>query len=154
MRLPYSVVEKAKKAAKKKPLEAVSIFGSSGTVLEETGITESGNAIQCFVQVSPGDILTLGFEIPSTEGQIVDVFIDGILRESNITTSRPLATHRGKVAKVCACEIRPSGAKGRLEYCDMVVEDRITTNGKFSILSVLLSLDKVHDLVLRLTVLL
>jgi hypothetical protein len=136
MRLPNSVDEKTTKGSKKKPLEAVSIFGDAGTVLEEFGITESGNVIQCYVQVSPGDFITLGYEIPCTEGQIVDIFIDGVLRESNITTSRPLTVHRGKIAKVCACEIRPSGLKGKLEYCDMVVEDRETTKGKFSILSV------------------
>jgi hypothetical protein len=130
MRLPHTVCEKVTKVIKKESLEAVSIFGSDGTALDEIGITESGNEIQCYVNVSPGDILTLGFEIPSAEGQIVDIFVDGILRESNITTtSRPLNLHRGKVAKVCACEVRPSGAKGKLEYCDMVVEDRKTTKG-------------------------
>jgi len=139
MRLPHSVDEKVTKATKKKPLEAVSIFSDAGTILEEFGITESGNVIQCYVQVSPGDFITLGYEIPCTEGQIVDFFIDGVLRESNIATSRPLTIHRGKITKVCACEIRPSGAKGKLEYCDMMIEDRKTPEGKFSILSVFIN---------------
>lgn len=138
MHLPDSVGEKATKATKKKPLEAVSIFGSAGTVLEEFGITESGNEIQCYVQVSPGDTITLGFELPWSDGQIVDIFVDGILRETNVTTSRPVNIHRGKIVNVCACEIRPSGAKGKLEYCDMVVEDRKTTNGNFSVPCILL----------------
>ena len=129
MRLPQSVDEKATKATKNKTLEAVSILGDAGTVLEEFGITESGNEIQCYVQVSLGEVITLCYEIPCTARQIVDIFVDGILRESNITTSRPLHVHRGKVAKVCACEVRPSGAKGKLEYCDMVVEDRKITEG-------------------------
>lgn len=147
MRLPHSVGEKA---TKKNPLEVVSIFGDGGTVLEEFGITESGNEIQCYVQVAPGDALTLGYDIPCTQGQIVDIFIDGVLREANVTTSRPLNIHRGKVAKVCACEIRPSGAKGKLEYCDMVVEDRKTTKGNFSIPHILSSVQKFYDMVLKL----
>jgi hypothetical protein len=152
MRLPHSVGEKATKTTKKKPLEAVRIFRSAGSVLEEIGITESGNQIQCYVPVSAGDNLTIGFEIPCTEGQIVDIFIDGVLRETNATTSRPVNIHRGKVAKVCVCEIRPSGVKGKLEYCDMVVEDRKTIKGNFSNLSILLSIDELCDSVLRLTV--
>jgi hypothetical protein len=145
MRLPQSVSEKAMKATKK-PLEAVSIFGNAGAALEEFGITESGNEIQAYVKVSANDPITLGFEIPCTEPQIVDIFIDGILRESNVTTSRPANTHRGKVAEVCACEIRPSGAKGKLEYCHMVVEDRKTTKGNLLILSFLLMKEKLHRL--------
>jgi hypothetical protein len=149
MRLPHSVDEKATKATKKKPLEAVNIFGDAGTVLEEFGITESSNEIQCYVQVAPGDAITLGYEIPCSEGQIVDIFIDGVLRETNVTTSRPVNIHRGKVAKVCACEIRPSGVKGKLEYCDMVVEDRKTTKGNFSFPYILSSVEKFHNIMLK-----
>jgi hypothetical protein len=139
MRLPESVSERVTKASKKKPLEAVSIFSDAGTALEEFGITESGIEIQAYVNVSPGDPITIGFEIPCMEAQIVDVFIDGVLRESIVTTSRPVTTHRGKIAEVCVCGIRPSGAKGKLEYSQMVVEDRKTTKGIPFFLSVLLT---------------
>jgi hypothetical protein len=149
MRLPNSMGEKATKATKKKPLEAVNIFGGAGAVLEDLCITESGSEIQCYVQVSPGDIITLGYEIPCTEGRIVDIFIDGVLRETNITTNRPVSVHRGKISKVCTCDIRPSGPKGKLEYCDTVVEDREITRVTFSIHYTLLSTEKFGGILLN-----
>lgn len=129
MRLPQSVAEKATKASKKKPLEAVSIFRDARTALEEFDVTDFGNEIQAYVKVSVGDTITLSFEIPCTEPQIVDVFIDGVLRESNIAINGPVNAHRGKIVEVCACEVRPSGAKGKLEYCQMKIEDRKTSKG-------------------------
>ena len=120
------------KATKKEPPEAVSIFSNAGTALKEFGITESGNEIQAYVKVSSGSSITLCFDIPCTEPQIVDIFIDGILRESIVTASGPVKTHRGKISRVCACAIRPSGTKGKLEYCEMVVEDRKISKGRSS----------------------
>lgn len=132
MHLPYSVVGQAKQT-KKKQLEAVSIFNQSG-VLKEFGVTEFGNGVMCYVPVSLGDSLTLNFEIPSGEMQIVDVLIDGIVRET-IFNNRAAHIHRGKIIKVCACERRPSGAKGKLQHCDMAVQNRRTTKGNYNLFS-------------------
>ena len=51
MRLPHSVCEKVTKATKEKPSEAVSIFGSDRTALEEIGIKESENEIQAMYRL-------------------------------------------------------------------------------------------------------
>lgn len=127
MHLPHDLVGQPAKLARKESAEAVSIFNQSG-VIKEYGVTESGNGIQCFLPVAHGDALNLSFDILSGEEQIVDILVDGIVREI-IFNSRVAKIHRGKVVKVCACERRPSGVKGKLEHCDMVVQNRSTLRG-------------------------
>jgi hypothetical protein len=129
MRLPHGVIGQPGKQPKKKMSEAVSILNQSG-VLKEFGTTESNNQIQCYLPVAPGDNLTMSFEIPSGEVQIIDILIDGIVRET-IFNNRGSLFHRGKVTKVCACERRPSGSKGKLELYDMVVQARTNTKGNY-----------------------
>jgi hypothetical protein len=62
-----------------------------------------------------------------------------------IFNNRAALIHRGKVTKVCACEKRATGSKGKLEQYDMVVQNRATTKGNYMKYSIHTSVEWSHN---------
>ena len=128
--VPFSG-KKARKNAKKPLQEAVQISNQDGC-LKEFGVSESENAVQSFVCVSPGDILTLNFAIPididiDGDEQIIDLVVDGVLRATSVK-KRNLHLHRGDFMDVYHYP-NVNGQRDKLHRCDMIVQERATDKG-------------------------
>ena len=52
------------------------------TNLREYGTTEDGMKSTCYVLTSPGDVISVVFAITSGTTQVVDLVVDGVLRQS------------------------------------------------------------------------
>ena len=130
MRLPESLAGPKPKSSRKKIVDAVSLCANS-EILQELAVRDSGNSIQCLVPVSLGDKLSVQFHIPCGEFEIVDLVVDGILRETSFN-NRVSKTHNGSFTKVCHCERRDTGSMGGIQHYDMVVTERTKTHGTCS----------------------
>jgi hypothetical protein len=130
MHLPKAVTDPSIKCKK----NYVRLRNQSGISLEEYGITESENMMGCLVGISTGDTLTVEYQIPSSEKAIVDLIIDGIIRGRNITR-KGAKTSRGSFHKALCCDWsgEQSTKKGKLQICDMVVQERAKDECKISI---------------------
>jgi hypothetical protein len=134
MHLPQSLIDTAGKPSKKKDSRGATIYKVNTSLVEESleefGITDLENTVQGYVCVSVGDILTVGVETEHRGEQIVDLVVDGILRENSIKKSNAVK-HHVKFDIVCHnMRIGKSRGNGKLQHCDMAIEDRITAYGR------------------------
>jgi hypothetical protein len=121
MHLPKAVADPSIKQWK----SYVRLRNQHGVVLKEHDITESENKIKCLVGVLTGDTLTVEYQIPSSEKAIVDLVVDGIIRRRGIAR-KGTKTCRGRFHKALCRDWSDEWRtrKGKLQICDMVVQER------------------------------
>lgn len=113
MLLPEDIVEATSKTGGSK-VE----FKCNDTLLSEFSSSSDGHTAKCYVAVRVGDCLALDYSIntPPDQQQLIDIYVDGILRESSLKIRRT-KVHRGTVEKVCFAETPQNVvAKGMHHY--------------------------------------
>lgn len=129
MLLPGDVVESDSKAGRSK----VELKRNDDLLPEYTGSSD-GNTAKCYVAVGVGDYLAVDYAIntPPDQQQLVDIYVDGILRESSFK-SRRAKVHRGTFEKVCFAETPQNAVAKGMQHYKMRVDARGGGKGLLSL---------------------
>jgi hypothetical protein len=89
---------------------------------------------ECCVLVAPGDVLSIAFTANNDTADVFDVYIDGILRQSQDNKRPTSKVFKGTVEKVFYQPKKANSEKrAGMKYCKMEVQKRDVSRGKISI---------------------